>query len=192
MQNKLGNIISLATLVTLLVFSGCSREDRNHPGYNYLNDMTPSQAFEYYSSNPNFADGITAQPPVAGTIPRGMIPYPFPRTEAGQKQAGIELVNPLPVSKENLEVAKELFELNCAMCHGNGGKGDGRFVTSGKFTTDVTSLVDEFVQSKPDGEIFHVITMGSVSGFMGSHSAQIKPDDRWKIVGYIKNKLQTD
>jgi len=192
MQHNIRNIIYLATLAMLLVFSGCSRENRNHPGYTYLNDMTSSEAYEYNSSNPNFADGKTAQPPVPGTIPRGVIPYPYPRTEAGQKQAGAELVNPLSVSKEELEVAKEIFEINCAMCHGETGKGDGRLVTSGKFTTDVTPLVDEFVQSKPDGEIFHVITMGSVSGFMGSHSAQIKPDDRWRIVTYIKNKLKTE
>ncbi|MBC8316224.1 MAG: c-type cytochrome [Bacteroidales bacterium] len=154
--------------------------------------MTPSEAYEYYSSNPNFADGKTAQPPVAGTIPRGAIPYQYPRTDAGQKQAGAELKNPLSVSNEDLEMAKEIFEINCAMCHGETGKGDGRLVTSGKFATEVTPLVDEFVQNKPDGEIFHVITMGSVSGFMGSHSAQIKPDDRWRIVCYIKNKLKTD
>ena len=60
------------------------------------------------------------------------------------------------------------------MCHGNTGKGDGYLVTTGKFNTEVTSLVDEYVQNKPDGEIFHVITIGSISGYMGSHSGSNK------------------
>jgi mono/diheme cytochrome c family protein len=192
MQNKPGHRITIFTLTILLIFSGCSRENRNHPGYRYLNDMAPSVPYDYYSENPNFADGATAQAPVPGTIPRGAIPYPYPRTDAGQKQAGAELKNPLIASKDDLETAKKIYDVTCIMCHGESGKGDGFLVSSGKFTTDVTSLVGEFVQNKPDGEIYHVITMGSLSGFMGSHSAQIKPDDRWKIVAYIKNKLQTN
>ncbi len=192
MQNKFRDRVSIAAVVLLLIFSACSRENRNHPGYTYFYDMTSSEAYEYYSENPNFADGKTAQPPVPGTIPRGTIPYQYARTDAGQKLAGAELKNPLSPTKNDLAIAKEIYELNCAMCHGVTGKGDGYLVTSGKFTTDVTSLVDDFVQDKPDGEIFHVITVGSVSGFMGSHSAQVKEQDRWRIVSYIKNKLKTD
>ncbi len=192
MQNKFRDIVSIAALLLLLIFSACSRENRNHPGYTFFYDMTSSEAYEYYSENPNFTDGKTAQPPVPGTIPRGAIPYQYKRTDAGQKQAGAELKNPLSATKNDLEIAKEIYELNCSMCHGSAGKGDGYLVTSGKFTTDVTSLVDDFVQGKPDGEIFHVITLGSVSGFMGSHSAQVKEEDRWRLVSYIRNKLKTD
>ena len=191
MRNKYRDIASITLLLAILVFSSCSREKRNHPGYTYFYDMTTSEAYEYYSENPNYSDGKTAQPPVPGTIPRGSIPYQYLRTAEGQKQAGEELKNPLSVTEYDLEIAKEIYEINCAMCHGIEGKGDGHLVTSGKFNTKVTSLVDELVQSKPDGEIFHVISVGSVSGFMGSHRDQVKAEDRWRIASYIKNKLLT-
>jgi len=42
----------------------------------------------------------------------------------------------------------------------------------------------------PAGRIFHVITRGS--GKMPSHAAQLSPDERWKIVAYVKATLQGD
>jgi len=43
------------------------------------------------------------------------------------------------------------------------------------------------VQNKPDGEIYHVITMGSLSGLMGPHGSQIRPDKRWMIINYVRS-----
>jgi hypothetical protein len=40
-----------------------------------------------------------------------------------------------------------------------------------------------------DGEIFHSITLGF--GSMGSHASQIKEEDRWKIIHYIR-QLQAE
>jgi hypothetical protein len=48
------------------------------------------------------------------------------------------------------------------------------------------ALNDDYVQSKPDGEIYHVISLGSASGLMGPHAAQIRPENRWKIIHYIR------
>jgi len=45
------------------------------------------------------------------------------------------------------------------------------------------------MKAVPDGEIYHVITSGY--GVMGAHGSQIIPDDRWKIVLYVKDILQT-
>jgi len=73
------------------------------------------------------------------------------------------------------------------MCHGETGKGDGHLFTNGLFIAKPTSLVESYVQDKPDGELFHIITMGSISTLMGAHGSQISQDDRWKIVLYIKN-----
>ena len=169
----------------VFVLLACNRE-RNHPGYYYMNDMAPSIAYEYYSENPNFPNGATAQNAVKGTIPRGKIPYPYPKTTEGQKQAGLELVNPLK-DTTGMSVGKAKYELTCIMCHGPLGDGKGYLVTTKKFNKEVTSLIGDFVKNKPDGEIYHVISVGSVSGFMGSQSLQISPEDRWKVVMYVRS-----
>ena len=59
------------------------------------------------------------------------------------------------------------------------------------FTALPADLNAERVQNLPDGEIFHIITTGSISGLMGAHGSQVKVDDRWMIVNYIKNNFST-
>ena len=163
----------------LLVFGACNR-DNNYTVY--------SNAFDAYSSSPLYSDSMHMMLPVEGTVPRSMIPYQYDAKSFDEQQrAGRELVNPMEPTKENLERGKAEFEIYCAMCHGTDGRGDGHLFTAGLFPAKPTSLRDDYVQSKPDGEIFHVITRGSISGLMGSHASQIKPDDRWRIVTYVKN-----
>lgn len=172
-----------------LVMYSCNH-DRNHPGWVYAPDMMYSEPYDAYTPNPVFKNGVTMQPPVEGTIPRGSIfPYPYSRTFDEQVRAGKELINPVEISEEIIIEGKEQYEIFCAICHGETGMGDGHLYTSDLIPVKPTSLVDAYVQDKPDGEIYHVITLGSVSGLMGPHGPQIKPEDRWKIIHYVKHEL---
>jgi len=186
--DKIRNFGFLGLAIMAMTMLSCKR-DNNYTGHAYFPDMANSHAYETYSPNPNYADGITMQPPVPGTVPREMIPYQFTRTFDDQQRAGKELVNPFQPVADILTRGKEQYTIFCMDCHGESGKGDGHLVTAKLFTAQPTSLVSEFVQNKPDGEIFHVITMGSISTLMGAHGSQIKSDDRWKIVTYVKNGL---
>jgi mono/diheme cytochrome c family protein len=128
--------------------------------------------------------------PVKGTVPREMIPYQYGKSFQEQVRAGEELVNPLTASEENLKRGKEQYEIFCMGCHGKTGMGDGHLVASGLFTAKPISLTGDYMKNKPDGEIYHVITMGSISTLMGPHGPLIKPEDRWKIVLYVRNGLK--
>lgn len=178
----------ITTLIVLVALSSCNH-DRNHPGWVYAPDMMYSEAYDAYTENPNFENGRTMQLPVKGSIARGSIPYPYEKTYFGQVAAGKELVNPLEINNEVLATGKEQYDIYCAICHGDQGKGDGYLYTSKLFTVKPTSLVEAYVQNKPDGEIYHIITLGSLSTLMGAHGGQIEPDDRWKIIHYIKQEL---
>ncbi len=182
---KYKNINLVALLMITVVLFSCKR-DNNSTGYAYFPDMSYSYAFETYSSSPNFSDSVLMLLPVEGTVPRGKIPYQYAKTFDDQKRAGEELINPFKPTADVLEQGKKNYEIYCAMCHGDKGKGDGHLYTSKLFPAKPTSLREEFVQSKPDGEIYHVITLGSLSGLMGAHGSQISRDNRWKIVAYVK------
>lgn len=178
-------VIPLALI--MLMLTSCNH-DRNNPGYAYMPDMYYSQAYEAFTANPLFKDSLTMQTPVKGTIARGHEPqYPYlPKSADEQKRAGLELVNPVPPGPEVLATGKEQYTIFCSMCHGDKGDGKGYLVTSKRFTALPTPLTGDLVRNKPDGEIFHVITLGSLSGLMGAHGSQISPENRWKIVHYVR------
>ena len=108
---------------------------------------------------------------------------------ASRIKAGIELKNPFTATDEALVRGKLMFTTFCIHCHGKGGAGDGYLFTSGLYPLQPKNLSGEAGRKLKDGEIFHTITLGIRS--MGAHGSQIKPDDRWKLVLYVR-KLQED
>lgn len=98
--------------------------------------------------------------------------------------AGKILKNPVPKTPAVLKEGKALYESFCQHCHGEGGAGDGKV---GKVYTGVANLTGGAKKNLPEGHIFHVITHGY--NRMWSHKSQINPEERWKIVHYVK-KLQ--
>jgi mono/diheme cytochrome c family protein len=174
-------------LGTLLVSSGCDR-DRKHPGWDYFPDMAYSNAYETYSPNEAFPDGKTLQSPVEGTISRDALPFAYGPSTEERTRAGLELVNPLEFTDENLARGAKVYGVFCAHCHGERGDGQGHLVTSGVYSYPVRTLVSDEMKKRPDGEIYHSITLGF--GVMGAHGAMIRPGDRWKTILYVRNTLQ--
>ncbi len=185
--------ILLIILATTAILTSCDH-DRNDPGRAYMADfdMYYSLAYESYSSNNFLPNQMTMQMPVEGTVSREMLPYPYKRDYESQMKAAAELKNPLPNphSKKNLESGKALYDIFCKVCHGAGGQGDGHLYTAKLFSAKPSNFHDASQKSKTEGEIFHIMTVGSLSGLMPSHASQIKPADRWRIAAYIKETFQ--
>ncbi len=182
-------------ILLLLITGGLLLSCNHHPekpSWDYMGafDMYYSKAYESYAPNPNMPDGKTLQTVPEGSIARGTTPYPFKDKLADRKKAGEMLKNPVPMTAENLMRGKEKYDIYCAVCHGKDGKGMATADQNTLFKKKLypippANLNTDLVRGYPDGEIYHVITMGSA--VMGAHGHQIKPDDRWRIVNYIKN-----
>jgi mono/diheme cytochrome c family protein len=179
-----GKILISVFLVLLSVNLASCNRDRNNPGWDYFPDMFYSTAYESYSKNPNFENGMTMRVPVTGTIPRDFIPFEYTNDPESRIKAGNALLNPFKASPETLTRGKQVYTTFCIGCHGNTGKGDGRLFTSGLYPMKPLSLSGDTSAKLRDGEIFHTITLGLRS--MGAHGSQIKPDDRWMIVLYVR------
>ncbi len=175
--------IIFIALLALTFFNRCDY-NRNKPGHTYFPDMEESRAYETYSENPNTPNGATNQMPVKGIVPREMVPFDFVKTPEDKHLAGIDYKNPIAQTQQTLAEGKRLYNIYCVNCHGDNGDGKGFLYTSGKYPFPPASLRTPKVQTVPDGEIFHVISVGI--GVMGAHNGQITPDDRWKIVHYVK------
>lgn len=178
---------SLTAIALIVIFGSCDR-DRNTTGWEYFDDMAHSAAYESYTPNPNFADGKTMRNPVEGTVPMGYQPYWYAKTDEDRVRAGKELLNPFEATMQNIDRGKEVFAVYCMNCHGDKGDGKGFLYTSGKYPFPPATLLSDKVRNNPDGEIFHVITVGF--GVMPQHGSQVRPDDRWKVALYIKDVLQ--
>lgn len=180
---------TVVILVVLLLVASCDR-DRNHPGWDYFPDMFYSEAYETYTPNPNFEDGKSMREPVEGTVPREITPFQYGIDEEERLRAGEELENPYALDRDARERGKEVYTAFCANCHGDKGDGQGYLYTSGKYIVLPRSLVGETAVNLKDGEIYHSITLGF--GSMGAHDSQIRPDDRWKVITYIRKVLQPE
>ena len=181
-------IKGILLVLLAVILSGCNR-NRNNPGWDYFPDMFYSTAYETFSENPNFENKMTMRLPVAGTVPRGFIPFNYTIDAESRIRAGNDLINPLAPDSENLLKGKNVFTTFCTGCHGTGGEGDGNLYTSGLYPVRPRSLLSETAIKLRDGEIYHSITLGF--GSMGAHGSQISPDDRWKLVLYIR-KMQEE
>ncbi|NPA43656.1 MAG: c-type cytochrome [Chlorobi bacterium] len=182
----------LLLFIAGLVLASCNHyPEKTYWDYMGEFDMYYSKAYESYSPNPHLPGGMTLQPMPEGTVPRdGEVPYPFKNKLADRKLAGQKLKNPLPKTPENLERGQMMYNIYCAVCHGKDGKGMATADTTTLYKKKLypippADLTTDLVRSYPDGEIYHVITMGSA--IMGPHGSQIRPADRWRIVHYIKN-----
>ena len=189
---KYSRYLTLA-VVFMVLLTACNK-DKNNPGYDYMGkqDMYYTKFYKAYSPNPVFRDSMTNQLPAEGAISRGNMPFPFATATiadraVNQTMAGMQLSNPIPADDQTIAEGKVLYDIYCKVCHGEEAKGDGHLYTSKLFPAKPTSLVEAYVQNKPDGEIYYVITAGSISGLMGPHGSQIQPDDRWKIINYLRS-----
>jgi hypothetical protein len=165
------------------IFINCDR-NRNSTGWDYFPDMFYSTAYETFSKNPNFKDGLTMRVPVAGTVPRDFTPFNYTIDPESRILAGKELKNPESPIAGALLRGNTVYSAFCAGCHGDKGEGDGHLFTSGLYPLKPRNLTGSAAENLKDGEIFHSITLGF--GSMGAHGSQIRTEDRWKVVLHIR------
>lgn len=125
---------------------------------------------------------VKAQESKALAVPEGAVPVeaePFVKDRA----AAAKLRNPSAADAASIERGKYKYNIHCATCHGDGGKGDG--LVGQKYVTP-TDLTGDYVQAKPGGDVYFTIKNGGLA-IMPSYGDAVTPEDRWHIVNYIKH-----
>jgi mono/diheme cytochrome c family protein len=177
-------VLSVAALAAAAA-AGC-RAQRDARAAEYMPDMARGPAFKAFAPNPATRDGLTLQRPVPGTIARGHSPFHYGPGEEEAARAGRELVPPFAPTARTLDEGRGLYQTYCLVCHGAEGKGNGPL--AGKIPPPPSYATDRLM-AYPPGRIFHVISAGA--GKMPPYAAQLDADERWKVVMYVKAKLQT-
>jgi mono/diheme cytochrome c family protein len=129
-----------------------------------------------------FADQRSARPIVEGTVARGQL-HEDTYFYTGKIGSNPGDVMPFPVTKDVLERGRERYNIYCAPCHSRVGDGNG-YIPSRGFSRMPPSYHIARLQKAPLGYFFDVMTNGF--GIMPDYASQISPEDRWKIVAYIR------
>ncbi len=119
-------------------------------------------------------------------------PIPAPATAAAVEDTTPWLKeNPLALSLEVLQRGQTQFEIYCATCHGNDGRGNGlvnrraqRILATAWVQPSSLHQDTLYSDAYPDGKLFSTISNGIRK--MGGYSSQINVRDRWAIVAYVR------
>jgi len=184
------HIIKITAVLALLgSVIACQKDSR--PNYQYMPNMYESVGYETYREYPifdNITGGSEAMLPAEGSIARGWMPYGFENNPEGYAAAKDSLANPLLYTEENLETGKELYEIYCAICHGNKGDGQGYLAQREKILG--IPAYNDIGRAITEGSIYHVMYFGLNT--MGSYASQLSEEEMWKIDHYVislKDKL---
>jgi len=92
--------------------------------------------------------------------------------------------NPTAADDAAIARGKELFAINCQMCHGTTGEGNGP-IAPFLLNFKPANLTSEVVQSKSDGSIFLTITNG-LEGRMPPLNENLTVSERWDVVNFVR------
>ena len=114
----------ISLLVLIMSITSCF--DPSKPNYQYFPNMYESVGYKTYQESDAFPNGIQAQLPVEGSVPRGWQPYEYEDSNEGYESAKLNLKSPLVNNEENLKNGKKMYDIYCSVCHGS--KGDRKSV----------------------------------------------------------------
>jgi mono/diheme cytochrome c family protein len=162
--------------------------DKSRPNYQYMPNMYMPVGYETYEKVDFLPKGSEAQLPVANTINRGWLPYDYENSPEGKELARLQ-ASPLDSlnQEKNLTEGQALYEIYCAICHGNKGNGKGYLVEREKIL-GVPSY-DDAARNVTVGTTFHAMQYGINS--MGSYASQMNTHEMWQVSEYVM-KLKQD
>ncbi len=187
--SKTTGTLTVIVAAWAFVSAGCSESDMLvQPKYKPLQPST------------FFSNGQSSRPIEPGTIARGQLRQnpAFDTGEVDGKLVGViplkgfdpsEKLEPTEARearRDALHRGRERFNIYCSPCHSQTGDGNGMIVQRGfsKPPSFHDAKDGPRLREAPVGHFYRVITNGY--GAMYSYASRISPEDRWRIVAYIR------
>ncbi len=179
------SLIKIVVIAMVILMVSCKKDTA--PNFQFMPNMYESVGYEAYSESDAFANGVEAQLPAKGSIPRGYVPFDIENSTAGYELAKETLKSPLDSLQIDYEKGAPLYTIYCAICHGVKGNGMGKLVQREKIL-GIPSY-DDAARAINQGSIYHTIYYGKNS--MGSYANQLNEEERWQVVAFVL-KLKAD
>jgi len=181
-MNKTRSIVLASLLAGMGLMSCNSGSMRRNPGKIYAPDMTYSRAYDAYTANPVFADSLSSQKPVTGTIAIG---HDMPdHLVEGDTIAYKTFTTSYRFNEAEIKEGGRLYMIYCGICHGSDLDGNGPLYASGKFPAMPANFKDGKYLHMSVGQIYGAIKFGK--NLMGSYASQLNIKQRWQVIAFIK------
>ena len=132
--------------------------------------------------------GQTPGPSIAIPV-NGHVPYYYGDTEEERLRATAELVdNPFPITEMGLEKGRDLYNIFCAICHGEKGNGVGWLVDEENAyaaypAAPANLLLDEYANAS-NGRYYHALMYGK--NVMGAYADKMSYKERWDVIHWVR------
>lgn len=169
--------------------AGCWGNYSESPPVHLQQNMDLQERGEAQERNQFFDDGRAMRTPPTGTVAVGFLKDDdhLWRGTDDQGKLAATLPEGMVLDAELLARGEDRYNIYCAPCHGEQGRGDGlvnRRVADG-LAQPPANFHDEQYQPVPLGYLFKVGSEGF--GLMKGYSAQIPdPKDRWAIAAWVR------
>jgi mono/diheme cytochrome c family protein len=134
-----------------------------------------------------FAGALVVAPLAgAGRAPQQTTPEAAPTAPAG---VAAPAKNPIKPTAESIAKAKQLYSIDCAMCHNDNGNGKSDLANS--MGLNLPDLTDpKTLEAKTDGELFTLFRSGK-DKMPGEDPGRAKDNDVWNLVSYVRSLSKT-
>ena len=203
-------LIFLTLAVLIVAVAGLRGRHSPSRPLEFFPDMVRQSKLKPQSPDKFFANGVSGQLPIVGTAPMGYeIPAHTAFSQVAAEAAGQAPTErprlryteapdyydtgkigdswgtgiPIEVTPALMERGRDRFMINCQVCHGGTGSGNG--VTSKYGLAGIANYHDDKYLKMADGEIYNTITNGHNS--MYGYGANLTVTDRWAIVTYVRS-----
>jgi mono/diheme cytochrome c family protein len=174
------SVLLLSGLFMLSCRGQISEKPPIHPNPN----MDFQERFNAQETNSFFENNMAMRPPVEGTIARGHLKQDDAYFEGLDENGNLVEDIPVEVTRDFIYRGKERYDIYCSVCHGGTGNGRGVIMTGQYGYVPAPSFHTDLIRNMPDGHFYSAITNGIRT--MPSYATQIKVEDRWAIVAYIR------
>ncbi|WP_026167198.1 c-type cytochrome [Balneola vulgaris] len=167
-----------------LLLGACRGQISEKPPIHPNMNMDQQPRMEAQEVNKFFEDNRSMRQPVAGTVARGLKKDDKAYYEG--VDANGEWVEDMPVeiTRALLYRGQDRYNVYCAPCHGGTGDGNGIIMTGNYGYVPAPTYHQARLREATDGELYSAIYNGVRT--MPSYATQIKVEDRWAIVAYIR------
>jgi mono/diheme cytochrome c family protein len=174
------SIVNLLSLVVCLAasfsVSGCRQDMHDNPRFEVNEDGANKQPPDGTVARGSLALAVAAPkaavPGQVGSVGEDGFPFKLSSDPETRKKEIIEI----------LDRGESRFNISCLPCHGKLGDGNGMVALRG-FRRPPTYHQDR-LRKAPTSHFYDVMTNGF--GAMPSYAEVVTPEDRWKIIAYIR------